>query len=214
MLRRVVINRRTVPVPVPIRTLADALDWIAVTLVPPGHSITRVTLDAIDLEEETIVGSTMLTDVSRLELRVDSPCDLSIQSLEAAGNLATIITRTLKETAVGLWQLSSSTLAPSSLESVRDDLALILDLVDHVRSLVVIAKDTAHALDNIQQQLQNSSVGISMAASSADWKGCARLLLNRLEPQLKQLMDTVGVTQAEILSLSLYAEGRGAERAG
>ena len=204
MLRRIFINNKKVPVPVPVRTLADMLAWVEETLVPAGHSITRVTLDdrqltARDLEpaapNRENLGATVLKDEAKLEIQIDSPTDLTMQTLDAIRNLASIIVSGLKPLAVECWQARGS-LKPIELDSAINDGQLILDLIEHVSGLVDPQNVEAAATLGIGAMLKRASVGLTMARANSDWKGAARILLNKYEPLLKDLM-----AEAETLHL-------------
>ena len=54
MLKNLRINKKKVPVPVPLKSLNDALDWIQDTLVPPEHLITVIELDGQDIDPELV----------------------------------------------------------------------------------------------------------------------------------------------------------------
>ena len=89
MLKKVIVNNKKVPVPVPVRTIDEALRWIEATLVPAGHTITRVALDDRVLGEHDSdgdLGGLPLNAESKLEVQIDSPVDLAIQTLDAMRN--------------------------------------------------------------------------------------------------------------------------------
>src|SRR5262245_45241428 len=108
MLKKVFINSKKVPVPVPVRNLGDALRWVEQTLVPAGHVITRVALDGRILGDAETgaegVGSMLLAETCKLEIQIDSPADLTVQTLDALRNLASVVLSGLKVLAVDCWQ--------------------------------------------------------------------------------------------------------------
>lgn len=212
MLRRVFINNKKVPVPVPVRTLSEMLAWVEATLVPAGHSITRVCLDervltARDLDPRAVpnaksaggggLGATILKDDAKLEIQIDSPTDLTLQTLDAIRNLASVIVSGLKTLAVECWQARGS-LKPIELDSAINDSLLILDLIEHVSGLIDPQNVEAAATLGIGAMLKRASVGLAMARANSDWKGAARILLNKYEPLLKDLM-----IEAETLHLRI-----------
>ena len=203
MLKRVYINNKKVPVPVPVRTLGEALDWVEQTLVPAGHQITRVALDDRVIGEG--VGETdldvRLAHESKLEIQIDSPVDLSVQTLDATRNLASVIAGGLKVLAVECWQAKPG-MKPAELDAVANDLELVLDLLEHVAGLVDPMHVEAAALQGISGLLKRDAVALSMAKSNSDWKACARILLNKLEPQLKDLITEAETLQIRILTQS------------
>jgi len=82
MLKKILLNNRLVPVPVPVRTLSQALAWVEANLVPGGSLVTRVVLDrdVIDYDNAALApkkGQIELTEKSRLEIQMDSPATLA-----------------------------------------------------------------------------------------------------------------------------------------
>lgn len=208
MLKRVFINSKKVPVPVPVRTLGEALRWIEATLVPAGHTVTRVALDDRVLGD---VGGALsdggdelpLGDQAKLEVQIDSPVDLTVQTLDAMRNLASVILGGLKVLAVECWQARSSA-KPSELDAVGGDLELILDLLDHVGGLIDPLHVDNAPIQGIQALLKRAAVGLNMAKANSDWRACAKLLLNKLEPLLKDL-----IAESETLQIRILTSGDG-----
>ena len=204
MLRRVFINSKKVPVPVPIKTLDEALAWVEETLVPPGHSITRISLDDRLLTgrepDTTVHGDTRLEGESRLEVQIDSPIDLAVQTLDAVRNLASVIGAGLKQLAVDCWQARGN-LKPTELDATVNDSQLLGDLIDHVSGIVDHEAVEMAGVLGIGALLKRTTVGLSMARANSDWKGAARILLNKLEPLLKDL-----VVEAETLHVRVATQ--------
>ena len=210
MLKKVTINQKKVPVPVPILTLGQAIHWIEDTLVPQGHTITRITLNDIVLgSDELDLGSSLTLD-SKLEVQIDSPVELGLQTLEAARNLGSVILSGLKMLAVECWQAKPA-VRPQELPGVTNDLSLILDLSDHIVCLVEPLGIEVSALQGISCMLKRVSVSLTMASSSSDWKACARLLLNRLEPILRDFTaetESIHVRVMTQTSFAMTGEGK------
>jgi hypothetical protein len=204
MLKKVLINNRKVPVPVPVHTLGEAIEWVEKTLVPAGHTVTRVCLSGKILNEEALaqphVQDIELGDNSKLELQIDSPVDLAIQTLDAMRNLASVIHGGLKPLAVECWQLRPVD-RPGELDSVSHDLELILDLHEHLIGLLDPTGVEVAAIQGIAAITKRCAVSLQMARANSDWKACARLLLNRLEPLLKDLTAETESLQIRVLSL-------------
>jgi hypothetical protein len=203
VLKLVFINSKKIPVPVPVRTLGEALAWVEETLVPAGHTVTRVALDDRVIGDDAQAADlhARLTPESRLEIQVDSPVDLSVQTLDATRNLASVIVGGLKVLAVECWQAKSGQ-KPAELDSVANDLELVLDLLGHVAALVGPMQVDAAPLSGIQTMLKRDAVALAMAKANSDWKACARLLLNRLEPQLKELIIETETLQIRVMTQS------------
>jgi hypothetical protein len=205
MLKKVLVNNKKVPVPVPVLTLDDALRWIESTLVPAGHTITRIALDdrlVGDYEGSADdIGRTRLGPDSRLEVQIDSPVDLAIQTLDAMRNLASVVLSGLKPLAVECWQARPTT-KPEELDAVCGDMELVLDLIDHVSGLMEPMSVDAAAIQGISAMIKRASVGLTMARSHSDWRACAKLLLNKLEPLLKDLVAESENLQIRVMTSS------------
>jgi len=212
MLKKVFINSRKIPIPVPVRTLDEALRWVEETLVPAGHTVTRVVLDGRILAGDEFASrlNEGLGETSQLEVQIDSPVDLMVQALDATRNLASVVLDGIKMLAVECWQTRA--LKPGGLDAVATDVELILDLIDHSAGLVDQLLIEATSIEGIAHMLKKAALGVSMAKSNSDWKACARLLLNRIEPLLKDLIVETETLQIRVLThtgTALAQGGRG-----
>lgn len=205
MLKRVIVNNKKVPVPVPVKTLADALAWIETTLVPPGHVMTRVALDERvlgDGEDDVPMAElaqTPMTPETKLEVQIDSPADLAVQTLDAMRNLAQVIGTGLKPLAVECWTTRGAA-KPTELPGCENDLTLVLDLIDHVSGLMEASLTDCAALLGNATLLKKAAIGVSMARSNSDWKAVAKILLNKIEPLLKDLVEESESLQIRVLT--------------
>ena len=209
MLKKILLNNRHVPVPVPVLTLAQALAWVVSTLVPTGSFITRVTLDrdVIEYEGGVLPRKKELlefTDKSRLEIQMDSPTTLATQTLDTVHSLCSAILGSLKGMAVHAWQ-SKPGEKLSELSALNDDVTLVVDLIGHVHDLlldVTAAKlvDSA-AVAGIGRLMGQNLSAFNLARSQSDWKACAKIMLNRFEPLLKDLLAESETLQIRVLAL-------------
>ncbi len=197
MLKRILINRRSVPVPVPIKNLQQALHWVQQTLVLGDQVITKIMLDGREIDETA--DDIRFDSSSRLELFIESPIDLSVQTLETARNLASVLCRSLKPLAVACWEASPKA-PPQECESVLVDLRLVVDLLDHFQALISPKDCQSLELASLGQAIVQSLTGLQMARSQSDWRGFARVLLNRLEPELDKFCSESASIQADLLS--------------
>ena len=203
MLKRVFINGKKVPVPVPVRTLGEALRWVEQTLVPSGHTITRICLDQrvlgdLVLEPEHLARS--LSEATNLEVQIDSPTELAIQTLDALHSLASVVQGGLKPLAVRCWQSRPGD-KPAEVDGVVSDLELLLDLITHVGDLAEPLRIDVTHLQALGGHLRRATVGLDMARSNSDWKAAARLLLNKLEPLFADLLAEAETLQVRILTV-------------
>ena len=205
MLKKVMVNQKLIPVPVPLRTMHEALDWVERTLVKEGQSVTRATLNGKSISGERLELRsapelmTVLDGRSKLEFQVDTPTDLAVQALDAIHNLSAVVLGGLKAQAVQIWQAKPSE-RPADVETVHGDVMLMLDLLDHLQGLVDEKVADPAPLCGISAMIKRVEIGIGMAKSNSDWKACARLLLNKLEPLLKDLVAESETMQVRILA--------------
>ncbi|MCX6119000.1 MAG: hypothetical protein NT027_15805 [Proteobacteria bacterium] len=209
MLKRVTINQRILPVPIPVRNLGEALAWVESTFVDAGQSITSVVLNGtpmIDLlADKKFIAAQFLNDSSKVEFKIESPVDLALQSLETSHNLCGAILRNIKYLAVHLWQSNAHEEQPE-LSQMHEDVEIIMELVDHVRVLgVETCIDFGPILD-MQARLKKLNLSLSAALSRSDWKGCAQVLLRDtnsttgLESTLKELQEELESSHLRLLT--------------
>ncbi len=198
MLRFLIVNQKRVPVPVPLRTLADLCTWIDDVLVPVGETVTSALLDEKDiLDLWSLSKTTAAIDLhsdSRIEIRIESPEDLALQSLDAIHSLAGAILRGIKMLAVHLWQARQNEMQPE-LFAVRDDLGLICELMDRMNDMGVSTSIDLVAIRELHAQIYKISLCLDAAVSVGDWKASAQILLRNtstaigLETCLRHLVD-------------------------
>lgn len=198
MLRKLTLNRKVIPIPVPLQTLGEAVQWIGDTLLLPGHSITRLAVNGTDFDFTSDGSKTSLKASDLLEVRIDSPMDLSVQTLEALSNLASIVLRGLKSLAVAAWEVTG-TRVPDSLLAVQEDLDLIQQLLEHFWGLVLPARINTTNLRNLTADMRKIAASLAMAKANSDWRGYAKVMLNRLEPHLQDLTSESECLEATIL---------------
>lgn len=202
MIRMVYVNKKKIPVPIPIQTLYEAVSWVEATLVLDGHTITNVILDDdIVFDENGFEQDCALTERSKLEFQIDSPIDLAVQTLEAIQNLTSVVGASLKQLAVECWQSKPSDY-PKDIDGVIDDLELIRDLFSHVKELFDRNVVQFGLMLDYAEGVASHLVSIKMAVSNSDWRALARILLNRLEPALKDLTAETEAFQIRIMAQS------------
>jgi hypothetical protein len=202
MLRKLYFNRRSIPVPVPVRNLRDVLEWLQKTLLKPDEEITRVVLDGEDILarfDQKSFGSIPLDDKARLEVAADSPVDLAVQTCEALRNLAMVIERGLKTLAVTAWQTPPSHKI-RDVDVVHGDLVLMYDLCGQLEPLIPADIDFS-VLRYLVGRMNDISSRLIAAAKQGDWQAYARLLLNHLEPSLREV-----ATETENVQTQLYSK--------
>src|SRR5688572_21512427 len=130
MIKEIVLNGKKVPVPVPIHDLSELLQWISTTLLSGEHVVTRIRLDGAELDLDRVASSKFHQPLGsrKVEIQIDSPIDLTIQTVDALRNLATIIQPGLRPVAVECWGLAPSG-SPKELDSIMADVDLLGDLL-------------------------------------------------------------------------------------
>ncbi|MEY4632018.1 MAG: hypothetical protein RIQ81_2138 [Pseudomonadota bacterium] len=209
MLKRILVNNRVVPVPVPVLDLAQAIAWVESTLVPAGSFVTRIVLDNNVMEYgenglSRAAGSQPLQAGSRLEFQVDSPSTLAAQTLDSIHSLAAAVLGTLKGLAVHSWQSRPAERLPE-LGILQEDVRLVVDLINHVHGLLggLPGSDTIDPgpVAGIGRLLDQNLASFSLARSQSDWKACAKVMLNRFEPLLRDLLMESETLQIRTLAL-------------
>lgn len=208
VLKRILLNHRSVPVPVPLKDLGQAMAWLENSMVPAGSCITKVTLNDRDIDYDGGFinprdAATALSALSNLIVRIDSLASLSSQTLDTIHSLAAAVLGTLKSVAVHTWQVKAGAKVPE-LVVVHDDIKLIVGLICHAHGLLAAASESGildtGPVSGIGHLLEQNLKSHALAMQQCDWKACARILLNRFEPLLKDL-----ITEAETLQLRVLA---------
>lgn len=202
MLKKLILNKRTIPIPVPIRNLEEALTWLSQTLVKSDEEFTKILLDGRELITEGVPTKTfstmLLTEASRLDVQVDSPLDLSLQSLDAVRNLALLIERGLKTLAVKCWQTPPNQRV-LEINALHHDLGLMRDLCLHATDLIAGHLDTS-VLNYLVDRLMKIREQLIAASQLPDWQQYANLLLNKLEGSLPEVANQAETIQSQIYS--------------
>jgi hypothetical protein len=199
MLKTLYLNKKKIPIPVPLLTLQGALEWVEAYLVAGDKAITKVELNGRAIEyvpKEPMA----LDETSKLFIQIDSPVELSSQTLDAVRNLISMMHRDLKNHAVLCWGLSPRQ-SPAFLDDLVPDLELILNLLDHVALLLNNLCPT-ETLIVMTGDLTQVNATIQLARSQSDWRGLARILLKILEPKLADLNAELGQLQKLSFELS------------
>jgi len=203
MLKFVILNKKKIPVPVPLKTLQDVVSWIEDHLVRQDHSITRIRFDHQDIDfsgqSKLIVPNIKLTDDSIVECQIDSPLDIGVQTLDALRNLCLVLERSLKPIAVQCWQTLPND-QPLDLSAVIGDLELIDELIEHLLLILDVRVDT-HNVRAFRENLRQSRLSLQYAIGVSDWKAVARILLKQIEVSISDLNHELGFIQKCVFEL-------------
>lgn len=189
MLKKVVLNGKRIPVPVPVLDLAEAIQWIQKHLVRPDHVITRVQLDGRDIDVgvdgEIRLPRTLLNENSDLRCKIDSPQEICLQTIDALKNLSSVVGRNLKPVAVQLWNHKGAKVTAEAT-AVLEDATLMQELLEHV-ILLLDRRIDATNLNSYRDSVNKSMTALQYALQHNDWQACAKVLLNQLEAPTLEL---------------------------
>ncbi|MEZ4741111.1 MAG: hypothetical protein R3B45_01455 [Bdellovibrionota bacterium] len=198
------MNSMKIPVPVPLQTMTQVLDWIENTLVKDGQVLTKVILNGQDVFENNAnknCEDIIFDEKSVLSVRIESPRDLAIQLLESINKLARGMFAHLKPVAVKCWQGGQSSLPlREKLNEIYADITLCIELVEHLCGIVDPTHIEAAPVQGISILLQKAIDRYRKCIDSGDLQNSARVLLNQFEPLLEELMK-----ESENLQMQVFA---------
>ena len=202
MLKSITLNRKKIPVPIPLTSLREAIAWVESDLLTQDRTITQVTLDGeeIELVEGATGWDSNLSEESKLFMRIDSPWDLSLQTLDAVRNLVTVLEKTTEPLVVKLWTLEENEDPPEKLGSFLNDLDLILDLTDH---LLLLVPDSigVNAIKRSSQAIQVFAASIQLSLERKRWKELVKKMVNGVKPKLGELAGELDGVQRTLFEL-------------
>lgn len=175
--------------PVPITTLENAISWVESTFLSEQQSITKIVLDEeqISVEENRFLPKKSLSAESKLSVQVDSPKELSLQTVDALKNLTSMIERNLETLAVTAWQ-TTGRFGPQGYADFKIDYQLVIDLTDHLL-LMLNAQVYSKKVGELVEKLEKLRIGLSTAESEQNWKALAKILLTQLAPKLEEYLN-------------------------
>ena len=201
MLKSFMLGEKIIPVPVPLTNLSEAMAWIESTFIKKDFVLTLATLDGKDIlgVSDTQRKGILLDRASELAVRVDSPRDLSIKTVEAVRDLSVGILSRLQPVAVKCWE-SDSDVYLSSLREISNDLDLIQDLVGHVSGIMDYTHKEMAPVSALTRLLKYPLADLKASMKTCKWKECSHILLNRIEPLLVELGPESDQLQLRVLS--------------
>lgn len=204
MLKKILIQGREIPVPIPILNVEDAIQWVEETLVIKGCILTKVMIDGQDLlplsasERKSI----QISNSQVPEFSVDSPKDLSIQSLDVVRDLSYAVARNIPETAVKSWNYLGDTCLKEISDAI-DDLGLVVDLINHINGLLDYTHVEMAPVNGLKVLIVRYHKDMQKSVKERDWKSCSRILVGRLEAYLRELVSECEKLQLRIISSGL-----------
>lgn len=209
MLKSFKLKNQTIPVPVPIKTLEEAVNWVRKTFAKQDSVLTLLKLDGVEyvLESDSWRKNIPLSDKSTLEVEIDSPKDLAIQTLDAVRELSYGMEKSLKELAVSCWDDVSKKTVKKTLD-IEQDLSLLLELIDHLNGIFDFRTADMAPINGLSRLIRSATKKLKLHREMMDWQSVSKILLNRLEPLLKEMVNESEALQINALTLDLSSIGQ------
>ncbi|MBI2601521.1 MAG: hypothetical protein HYW48_00545 [Deltaproteobacteria bacterium] len=202
MLKKIKLKHKEIPVPVPIKTLGEALSWVEKLFAKHDTILTSVVLDdreMVDGLKKTKVRNIPLNANSSLHIRIESPKDLSLQTLDVVGDLASAISNRLKGLAVHCWQ-DGSIKPRGELEEISSDISLLLELIEHMNGILDYSHAYLAPVNGLAHLIRSAHEAFHEKMSALHWQELARVLVTRLEPYLRELAKESTALQMTVLT--------------
>lgn len=199
MLRFIYLKNQRIPVPVPIRNLKEALEWVSETFCGENQLITRVLLngDDVNLDFQHEFEKIELNAEADLTFQLDAPKELSIQTLEAVKNFASVILPRVKQIAVELYRGPN----PESIqefEEMMTDLEFIFDLKQHINGILDQYHKDLAPFEGLSYLAGLVKADLVRLQNKKMWTDAAVAILGRLEPFLKELIKEISELQIRV----------------
>ena len=201
MLKNFKMRDKKIPIPVPLKNLFDAMEWIEKTFSGRDQVLTFASIDGKDilsLDKGKWRGIS-LDEHSELEVRVDSPRELSVQTVEAVRDLSQGILSRIQAVAVKCWE-SESNVYLTNLREIAADIELVRELVAHVSGIIDYTHKEMAPVGALSRLLRYPAEDLIKSMRLCNWKACSHILLNRIEPLLRELAPESEQLQIRVLS--------------
>ena len=201
MLKEMTLRKKKVPIPVPLKNMAQAYQWIEKTWLTGEIAITSMKLDSKELSEIERKSDKIILDAkSQLEVQIETPQELAIQTLDVIRDLSYQIEKSLKLAAVKCWEKNDP--SPfNEIKEIEDDLFLTLQLIEQINGIFDYSVPEMAPVNGLAKLVSRFSKELSEARNNKDWKRVAMILLNKIESLLKELVTESETLQINILSL-------------
>jgi hypothetical protein len=206
MLKRFFLDSKEIPVPIPILTVREAINWIGKSFVKEGMALTSVVVDGdqlIDCLADDKALSKTLNAASTFTVKIDSPKSLSIQTLDAIRDLAYVVQRLMREMGVEVWQYAEAGKQAhvDKLKEIGSDIRMILDLIDHLNGMADYTHEDLAAVNGLAHLLRRCVSQYEDFVRGEKWKDVANILVNRFESYLKEMVSESEKLQINIITL-------------
>ncbi|MEI8027030.1 MAG: hypothetical protein WCI18_11840 [Pseudomonadota bacterium] len=187
MLKFIFIKNRRIPVPIPIFNVKEALFWVTETFAVDDRMITRVILNGEELPFETVETMDWSLDaLSELVVQVESPREISAQSIEVVRDFCLVLLSRIKPAAVALYQFEGSEILPSFSE-IFEDMEYLHSLRIHINGILDQFHSDIAPFEAMSLVCDRVMGDLIREKNQNNWKKCSEILLHRLDPFLKKL---------------------------
>jgi hypothetical protein len=199
MLKTVLLNKKKVPIPIPIKGLNDLVTWVDGTFVTSGSSITKIVVDGrrFEIGSSHNLGNVTFTPMSVVEVQIDSPLEISIQTVDALRNLACMVHKAMEPLAVECWQVDAQLKLPTNFATFEQDLELLLELTDHL-ILVLDGQVYTKNLFDAASKINKLATSIKVARMDGQWRPIAKIMLNQLLPAFDEFSHEISLVEKAI----------------
>lgn len=202
MLRKLILKNRDIGIPVPVKSLGDVITWVEETLLCKGAILVSANLDGRELINELYrksIKDLPLGEHSRLQINIDTPKDLSSQSLDVVCDLAYGIASRIKKMSFNSWQ-NLGIRAKSDLEELHSDVKLLSELVQHINGLLNEDYAQYATINSLSQSIESENGRFGSQLESENWIELPSILGSGLEPLLKSLAFEGEKVQIKLLT--------------
>lgn len=193
MLKHLVMNGKNIPLPVPIKDVEGALDWVEKTLLTQGQVITKIRFNDQEMFVEEFVPpkkNKSFKNDDVFELVVDTPYKLLIQLIEALHGISGLVYMQLKDVAVHCWSAMPKDQV-ESLNVLERDLQLLFGLLENIDGFVSRDQVDIAPVLGLGVMIRRYFNLLQQLHADKNLKECARVLLNKLEPDLKHFKHEI-----------------------
>jgi hypothetical protein len=187
MLKFIYIKNRRIPVPIPISNVKEALTWVSETFAVEDKVITRAILNDQELPLEALGGNDWpLDSLSKLIVQVESPRDLSNQSLEIVRDFCLVVLSRIKPAAVALYQHEGRETPPALCE-LMEDMDYLRSIRMHINGILDQYHQDIAPFEGMYLVCDRVMGDLIRERNDKNWKKCSEILLHRLDTFLKKL---------------------------
>lgn len=200
MIREVTVNSKRIPIPVPIKGVGDLVEWVCNDLANRTQSLTRLVINGVDQTAWFDSGDQLeqeLDSEDQVEVHLESAKDLIIDSMGAVLGFAKVVLDGLKGISVGLWQYDGKSV-PEPVYGLAEDLKTLVEIYEHVSVITDVSAEEVAAFEGLCRIIRRGTNSFENAISQAKWEKAADVLLNYLEPLVRELVEETALLQVQV----------------